>query len=514
MKKYMIFLACISIYFFQQTFGMFNEDNTYGLPLFVITQSNNERMVNELNDDDMIFYKLSAEICENNIQVFDNLSEEQKKIINKRASITGRTLLLAATVKNRLEIVQKLLAAGADVNIADKYGATPLMAAVSEKRKTIFDTLIKVPTLQIDLADTHNYSALTFAIQNEDIYYIDQLLASKKVDLNRVSIKGESILDCAIGQYNEIIVKKLLVAGARTTNHFRGLVQDSLHYAKLVYKNRNASINKRITEKFSPSELKNKNRKIMELLSQKRIEELSPQKTLDAKRAKIIANLKKAEEEKLKKLKLEEEKQKSAKKEERLRLNQLEREKEEEMQRMFQERKLMEQEDTYLIAQREKFAQPMNDIALVDAQNSDKDKEIALANAAAQSKKRIEKAAKIAEIKKLKKQNKKKKSQNTSTASTVTIQPAATAQQKSTKQLELAAEEAEMARTRALIAQKIEQQEKEQLEKRKQQRLQEKQKEEEELAKAEKFSADFSAWLATVTQNPAQSNNTAAAQSK
>jgi len=53
----------------------------------------------------------------------------------------GRCALVAAAYRNNLEIVDLLIAAGADVNLPDKDGVTPLAHAKNKKYTEIINIL-------------------------------------------------------------------------------------------------------------------------------------------------------------------------------------------------------------------------------------------------------------------------------------------------------------------------------------------------------------------------------------
>ena len=100
---------------------------------------------------------------------------------------TGLTALLVAIGRGKAEEVEKLIEAGADVNLADSEGTTPLIAAVKEKNKGIVDQLVRA-NADVSKIDEYNQSATDLAEGDEKI---------KEVLEKNGGLSGAKVLDMA-----------------------------------------------------------------------------------------------------------------------------------------------------------------------------------------------------------------------------------------------------------------------------------------------------------------------------
>merc|ERR1719384_2963644 len=91
--------------------------------------------------------------------------------LNVRASQHGQTALMLAVSHGRLDMVELLLEAGADVNIRDEDGSTALMCAAEHGHIEIVKVLMKHPDININATDNDGLSALSVAMEagNRDI---------------------------------------------------------------------------------------------------------------------------------------------------------------------------------------------------------------------------------------------------------------------------------------------------------------------------------------------------------
>ncbi|KJH47990.1 ankyrin repeat protein [Dictyocaulus viviparus] len=76
-----------------------------------------------------------------------------------------QTALHYASSKNRKEITHLLLEAGAEVNAADRYGATPLHRAASQGHDGIVNMLLSQPKIHIDAKDSEGNTPLFLACE-------------------------------------------------------------------------------------------------------------------------------------------------------------------------------------------------------------------------------------------------------------------------------------------------------------------------------------------------------------
>merc|ERR1719166_167197 len=85
--------------------------------------------------------------------------------LNVRASQHGQTALMLAVSHGRLDMVDLLLEAGADVNIRDEDGSTALMCAAEHGHMEIVKLLMRHPDINIAPADNDGLTALSVAME-------------------------------------------------------------------------------------------------------------------------------------------------------------------------------------------------------------------------------------------------------------------------------------------------------------------------------------------------------------
>ena len=124
-----------------------------------------------------------------------------------------RTLIKASRNQN-VVLVQSILKIGADVNVQDENGFTPLHIASENGNVTLVDLLLKFGA-DVNIRNSKNETPIYFAVISRHLEIVEKLLAND-ADLN---VQGEPLLHLAIdekiGQLNLQIVKKLLDYGAK-----------------------------------------------------------------------------------------------------------------------------------------------------------------------------------------------------------------------------------------------------------------------------------------------------------
>jgi len=85
--------------------------------------------------------------------------------LNLRASQHGQTALMLAVSHGRLDMVQLLTEAGADLNIRDEDGSTALMCAAEHGHLEIVKVLMQHPDINISATDNDGLSALSVAME-------------------------------------------------------------------------------------------------------------------------------------------------------------------------------------------------------------------------------------------------------------------------------------------------------------------------------------------------------------
>ncbi|NXI31641.1 KANK3 protein, partial [Sterrhoptilus dennistouni] len=85
--------------------------------------------------------------------------------VNAKASQAGQTALMLAVSHGRQEMVEALLACGADVNLQDEEGSTALMCACEHGRMETVKLLLAQPTCNISIVDSDGNNAVAIALE-------------------------------------------------------------------------------------------------------------------------------------------------------------------------------------------------------------------------------------------------------------------------------------------------------------------------------------------------------------
>ena len=141
--------------------------------------------------------------------------------INPKAKVDGGSALIVATTRGHADIVQMLIAKGADVNARNKEGATPLMGAIMGGRKDIVSLLLDrgadVNASTATTTQVHAITPLFMAIPKGDKDFV-QLLITRGADVNKKGNVGGgemSPLTWALVNKKQEIADLLITKGAR-----------------------------------------------------------------------------------------------------------------------------------------------------------------------------------------------------------------------------------------------------------------------------------------------------------
>jgi ankyrin repeat protein len=108
----------------------------------------------------------------------------KKKFRIPRFGKSSETELHKAVEKGNTERVISLIEKGADVNLKDKYGQTPLHIAARDDKMTIIDLLLNKTLVDLDLQDKNGFTPLSLAVLQGNIDIAKRLLyAGARVDL-------------------------------------------------------------------------------------------------------------------------------------------------------------------------------------------------------------------------------------------------------------------------------------------------------------------------------------------
>ncbi len=135
------------------------------------------------------------------------------KLTNLDANHRGYTALTYASVKGHLNMVEALLAAGADKDGANRDGTTPLICAAQNGHVECLKVLLSAGAAK-DKANKYTSTALICASKNGHVECVKELLAVK-ADVNQSHSSGWTPLICASYDGHVEIVELLLAAGAK-----------------------------------------------------------------------------------------------------------------------------------------------------------------------------------------------------------------------------------------------------------------------------------------------------------
>ena len=153
-------------------------------------------------------------VRDNSEEVLDLLLKHPQINFNMRYEDTQMTLLEKACEEKNLILIEKLLAAGANINLRDLLGKTVIYYAVKNNSEEVLNLLLKHP--QIDLNTRYEDTQMTLlhiAVQDNNIDAVEKLLAAH-ANIDAINGLGMTVLHIAINNKNQYIVKLLLKAGA------------------------------------------------------------------------------------------------------------------------------------------------------------------------------------------------------------------------------------------------------------------------------------------------------------
>jgi ankyrin repeat protein len=147
-----------------------------------------------------------------NVSVLQFLKQlpEKKQINFDQGDFRGLTPLMIAAKCEKIKVVNWLLEKGADPNLADQYGFTPLFWAVYIGCLPVIDTLLTNPIVlaAINKKNKDGKTALMIAVERGNANAVNLLLEKGKADPNIAEI--ESMLSLAAEKGHEQIVRLLL----------------------------------------------------------------------------------------------------------------------------------------------------------------------------------------------------------------------------------------------------------------------------------------------------------------
>lgn len=183
--------------------------------------------------DDMILFILIREI--QNIDIIDHqnstalhLSADHncvkcvqllanKKAALDRKDVHGRTPLMLASARGYIDIVHILMKAGANPNLGNQEGQTPLHLMVTHRDFQTAKMLLSHPNINVNAIDHNGRTALHWAIVKRSKKLISILL-QHKINVNIADVNGKLALHIALAQGRGDFASLLLQAGS-DVNH-------------------------------------------------------------------------------------------------------------------------------------------------------------------------------------------------------------------------------------------------------------------------------------------------------
>jgi len=140
------------------------------------------------------------------------------------------TALTSAATKDNLDVLNVLIANGADVESTTMFGQTPLMAAALYGHVDIIKVLLKKKA-KVNTLDLHGASALHLASKNGNVEIIQHLIDSGEIlDLDAQTNLGMSPL-VVTSVYGHLSSMKLLIANGANVHKVNGEYGTPLHQA-------------------------------------------------------------------------------------------------------------------------------------------------------------------------------------------------------------------------------------------------------------------------------------------
>ncbi|MDO5465374.1 MAG: ankyrin repeat domain-containing protein, partial [Akkermansia sp.] len=194
------------------------------------------RSYDTLPADPPAFCSFITDFCNNPSVTADSLSNEQLLTLLgwdsalaeaklKPAEVAQRTLsgkgiseseysskIRRAASDGDKELLALLIAAGADVNAANKNGETPLYLAAYNGRTECVKLLLAAPGIDVNKADKDDWTPLYGAASNGHSACMKLLLAAPGIDVNKANKYGSTPLERAAGAGRSECVKLLLSA--------------------------------------------------------------------------------------------------------------------------------------------------------------------------------------------------------------------------------------------------------------------------------------------------------------
>jgi ankyrin repeat protein len=146
-----------------------------------------------------------------------------------QATAAGKTALMAAAGKGDYALAARLVAAGASVTARNRNGGTALMYGAVGGNAPVIRLLLKHGA-SVDAVAANGWSALTLAAVKGHLPVVD-LLLSRGADPTVRDVYGWTVLMRAVGANRAAVVRRLLATGKVDVNAADEQGETALHHA-------------------------------------------------------------------------------------------------------------------------------------------------------------------------------------------------------------------------------------------------------------------------------------------
>ena len=165
------------------------------------------------------------------VNIVQRILDKNRRTLNKQCGQNRVSPLHFAVAFGQIEAVVSLIEAGADLNVANSTGATPLIEAVLRSNVEILEKL-KTAGANLQLAANNGLTGLEFAFAQKDIKLIEALISGpQQIDLNAFIFSRVTPLGLAIYMHYDSAVQKMLDRGADPNIRDPYSGATTLHYA-------------------------------------------------------------------------------------------------------------------------------------------------------------------------------------------------------------------------------------------------------------------------------------------
>lgn len=196
----------------------------------------------------------------NNRSLFNLVSNNNlnrlKSSINHNTNLNiindeGQSLLILATLKDNLEIVELLIDSGVNVNLQDNSGNNALMVAIDNKIDFDIIKLLIISGTDINLRNNIGDTALIIAVKKDSSLTLIEFLINAGADINIINNNGDNALKIASEKkYNSII--KLLTKTNFVNFGPLGLIERGNNEGLKKYFEKTNNINTRNNDNITP----------------------------------------------------------------------------------------------------------------------------------------------------------------------------------------------------------------------------------------------------------------------